>query len=233
MRTIFWGSPYFPCLQYFFVATKNHFTMHCTRCLLILGFLAMFVLLHFHLEIHCSQSLSLSKMKFSTNVCTCACPCVGRWVWAGLTGAKTKIKPSQPKSNEPICKPICLKTFWIKKHFIEHFVVQNIPRNFFPGKQIFVAFTGHFFVQKLSLKWCLAKRIFFTTQEGLFLKSQAHQTPRPKSPTYPQSQQAPTSLTRLPSTPNSQFKPNQRRHSHRAPKPKVPNPPTLGTLTRN
>ena len=146
---------------------------------------------------------------------------------------KTKMKPSQPKPSEPFCKSICRKTFWIIKHFIEPFVVQRIPRYLFPGKQIFVAFTGHFSVQKISLKWCLAKTIFVTTEEGLFLKSQDHQTPRPNSATYPQSLQAPTSLTRLPSTPNSQCKPNQRRHSHRASKPKVPNPPSLGTLTGN
>ena len=159
-------------------------------------------------------------------------------VWAGgygrvTRGQRQKLNHHNRKPNEPICKSICLKTFWIKKNFIEHFVVQNITRNVFPGKQIFVAFTGHFFVQNLSLKWCLAKRIFVTTQEGLSLKFQAHQTPRPKSPTYPQSQQVPTSLTCLPSIPNSQFKPNERRHSHRAPKPKVPDQPSLGTLTRN
>ena len=158
----------------------------------------MFVLLHFHLEIHCSQSLALSKMKFSTTVCTCACPCVGRWVWAGHTGAKTKIEPSQPKSNEPICKPICLKTFWIKKHFIEHFVVQNIPRNFFPGKQIFVAFTGHFFVQKLSLEVVSCKKNIFYNPGGPLSEIPSPPNPRAQVsniPTKPASTHIPDPLT--------------------------------------
>ena len=49
--------------------------MHCTRCLLILGFLAMLVLLHFHLEMHCNQSLSVQNEIFHNCVHLCMTMC--------------------------------------------------------------------------------------------------------------------------------------------------------------
>ena len=65
--------------------------MHFTRCLLILVFLAMLVLLHFHSEIHCNQSLSVQNEVFYNCVYLCMTMC-GQVGIGGSHGGKDKNK---------------------------------------------------------------------------------------------------------------------------------------------
>ena len=185
----------------------------------------MFVLLHFHLEIHCNQSLSLSKIKFSTTVCTCACPCVGRWVWAGHTGAKTKIKPSQPKPNEPNCKPICLKNILDQKTIHRALCGPKYSKKRFSWRKFFCCVHWSFFCRKTFLEVVSCNKNICYNPGGPL--SEVPSPPNPQGPSHQHTHKASkhpdplTLYTNLPiqTKPTKTLPPNTKAQSPQPTKP--------------